>query len=137
MLDLLELLQERYNQQDYAVITRAYEYSKDAHSGQKRASGEDYFTHPCAVAKILVDLGLDAATISAALLHDVIEDTPVSEGDIKKEFGEEVLELVVGVTKLEKITKVLIKCFNLKAVCVVSLSFIFFMKVTSKCLQTL
>ena len=53
--------------------------------------------------KILVDLGLDAATIAAAFLHDVIEDTPVSEGDIRKEFGEEVLELVVGVTKLEKI----------------------------------
>ena len=103
MLDLLELLQERYNQQDYAVITRAYEYSKDAHSGQKRASGEDYFTHPCAVAKILVDLGLDAATISAALLHDVIEDTPVSERDIKLEFGDEILQLVQGVTKLEKI----------------------------------
>ncbi len=103
MLDLLELLQERYNQQDYAVITRAYQYSKDAHQGQKRASGEEYFTHPCAVAKILVDLGLDAATISAAFLHDVIEDTPVSEGDIKKEFGDEILQLVQGVTKLEKI----------------------------------
>ena len=65
--------------------------------------GKEYFTHPCNVAKILIDLGMDAATIAAAFLHDVIEDTPVSEGDIRAEFGEEVLQLVLGVTKLEKI----------------------------------
>ncbi len=103
MLDLLEQVREKYNAHDYEIIEKAYDYAKNAHKGQKRASGEDYFSHPCAVAKILMDLGLDAATISASLLHDVIEDTPISEGDIKKEFGEEVLQLVQGVTKLEKI----------------------------------
>ena len=103
MLDLLEQLKEKYNAHDYEIIEKAFDYAKNAHKGQKRASGEDYFSHPCAVSKILMDLGLDSATISAALLHDVIEDTPVSEGDIKKEFGDEVLQLVQGVTKLEKI----------------------------------
>ena len=85
------------------MLKRAYDFARKAHVNQKRASGEEYFIHPCTVAGILIDLGLDAATVAAAFLHDVIEDTPVSEGDIKKEFGDEVLELVVGVTKLEKI----------------------------------
>ncbi len=100
---ILEELEKSYDGKDLTLIQKAFDFAKKAHINQKRASGEDYFTHPCAVAKILVDLGLDAATIAAAFLHDVIEDTPVSEGDIKKEFGEEVLELVQGVTKLEKI----------------------------------
>ncbi len=103
MLDLLEQLRDRYPQQEYSVIEKAFDYAKKAHTGQKRASGEDYFTHPCAVAKILLDLGLDASTISAAFLHDVIEDTSISESDIKNDFGEEILQLVQGVTKLEKI----------------------------------
>ncbi len=103
MIDVLEKIESMYNQNDADVCRRAFDFAKKAHENQKRASGEDYFIHPCFVAGILVDLGLDAATIAAAFLHDVIEDTPVSEGDIKKEFGEEVLELVLGVTKLEKI----------------------------------
>ncbi len=103
MLDILDIIQEKYSEKDYAFCCKAYDFAKKAHENQKRASGEDYFTHPCAVAKILADLGLDANTLAAAFLHDVIEDTPVSEGDIKQEFNEEVLELVLGVTKLEKI----------------------------------
>ncbi|MBQ4097995.1 MAG: bifunctional (p)ppGpp synthetase/guanosine-3',5'-bis(diphosphate) 3'-pyrophosphohydrolase [Clostridia bacterium] len=103
MLEIFERIEKTYNGKDLALLKRAYDYARKAHENQKRASGEEYFIHPCTVAKILVDLGLDAATVAAAFLHDVIEDTPVSEGDIKKEFGEEVLELVVGVTKLEKI----------------------------------
>ncbi|MBO7187877.1 MAG: bifunctional (p)ppGpp synthetase/guanosine-3',5'-bis(diphosphate) 3'-pyrophosphohydrolase [Clostridia bacterium] len=103
MLEVLEKLNQVYSGQDLALTQKAYDYAKNAHKGQKRASGEDYFTHPCAVVKILIDLGLDAATIAAAFLHDVIEDTSVSEGDIKKEFGAEVLQLVLGVTKLERI----------------------------------
>lgn len=103
MFTVLESLEKYYTGKDLSLLYKAYDFAKKAHENQKRASGEDYFTHPCAVAKILVDLGLDAATIAAAFLHDVIEDTPISEGDIKKEFGEEVLELVLGVTKLEKI----------------------------------
>ena len=103
MSEILERLETTYTGKDLELCRKAYDFAEKAHEGQKRASGEDYFIHPCTVAEILVDLGLDAATIAAAFLHDVIEDTPVSEGDIKKEFGDEVLELVVGVTKLEKI----------------------------------
>ena len=103
MLEIIKRLEKTYNGTDLELLKRAYDFARKAHVNQKRASGEEYFIHPCTVAGILVDLGLDAATVAAAFLHDVIEDTPVSEGDIKKEFGEEVLELVVGVTKLEKI----------------------------------
>ncbi len=103
MLDILNCLENTYKGKELDQVKRAYEYAKKAHANQKRASGEEYFIHPCTVAKILVDLGLDSATVSAAFLHDVIEDTPISEGDIRKEFGDEVLELVVGVTKLDKI----------------------------------
>ncbi len=103
MENILDILETTYSGKDLDLVLRAYDFAKKAHENQKRASGEEYFIHPCTVAKILVDLGLDSATVAAAFLHDVIEDTPVSEGDIKKEFGEEVLELVEGVTKLEKI----------------------------------
>ncbi|MBR2341185.1 MAG: bifunctional (p)ppGpp synthetase/guanosine-3',5'-bis(diphosphate) 3'-pyrophosphohydrolase [Clostridia bacterium] len=92
-----------YSQQERGVLLKAYNFAKQAHLDQKRASGEPYFIHPCAVATVLIDLGLDSATIAAALLHDVIEDTPVTAEEIKAEFGDEVLELVSGVTKLDKI----------------------------------
>ena len=103
MSDILERLDSAYSGKDLELCKKGYAFAQKAHEGQKRASGEAYFIHPCTVAEILVDLGLDAATVAAAFLHDVIEDTPVSEGDIKKEFGAEVLELVQGVTKLERI----------------------------------
>ncbi len=99
----LKKIEETYAPENRQLLTKAYEYAKEAHGGQKRASGEPYFIHPCEVANILIDLGLDAATIAAALLHDVIEDTPSTAEDIKEGFGEEVLALVSGVTKLEKI----------------------------------
>ena len=99
----LEKINQIYEGEDRAALIRAYEFAKAAHANQKRASGEPYFIHPCAVADILMDLGLDAATIAAALLHDVIEDTDSTAEDIKREFGEEVLTLVSSVTKLEKI----------------------------------
>ena len=99
----LTKIKETYDENACALLLKAYEYAKTAHINQKRASGEPYFIHPCSVAEILIDLGLDEATIAAALLHDVIEDTPVTEEDVKREFGEEVLALVAGVTKLEKI----------------------------------
>lgn len=103
MTNILERIENTYKGSDLALLKKAHDFAKDAHENQKRASGEEYFIHPCTVAGILIDLGLDAATVAASFLHDVIEDTPISEGDIKKEFGEEVLELVLGVTKLEKI----------------------------------
>ena len=99
----LAKIKENYQDSENAMLLRAYAYAENAHANQKRASGEPYFIHPCAVASILMDLGLDAATIAAALLHDVIEDTSSTAEDIKREFGEEVLALVSGVTKLEKI----------------------------------
>lgn len=99
----LDKIQALYEGEERVRLLKAYEYAKDAHSQQKRASGEPYFIHPCAVAQILMELGLDEATVSAALLHDVIEDTPVTDEDVKREFGEEVYELVSGVTKLDKI----------------------------------
>ncbi len=103
MYNVLENIQKIYSKQEAEILTRAFYYAKEAHANQKRASGEEYFTHPCAVANILIDLGMDCETIAAAFLHDTIEDTPVSEGDIKKEFGDEVLFLVKGVTKLDKL----------------------------------
>ncbi|MBQ3597146.1 MAG: bifunctional (p)ppGpp synthetase/guanosine-3',5'-bis(diphosphate) 3'-pyrophosphohydrolase [Clostridia bacterium] len=103
MLSIYQHLEKVYTGEDLILVQKAYEFSKQAHKNQKRASGEEYFIHPCFVAGILVDLGLDASTVAAAFLHDVIEDTPVSENHIKSEFGEEVLALVQGVTKLEKI----------------------------------
>ncbi len=99
----LEKIRETYGVGDDSVLVKAYEYAKEAHANQKRASGEPYFIHPCAVADILMELGLDGATIAAALLHDVIEDTSSTADDIRKEFGDEILELVASVTKLEKI----------------------------------
>ena len=100
---VLQMVYDNYTGADREMLIRAYHYAEEAHSGQKRASGEAYFIHPCAVAQILIELGLDSATVAAAFLHDVIEDTPATEDDIRAEFGEEVLELVSGVTKLDKI----------------------------------
>lgn len=100
---VLMKIYEYYLGEDRELLLHAYDFAKMAHANQKRASGEPYFIHPCAVAEILVDLGLDPATIAAALLHDVIEDTSYTEEDIRREFGEEVLSLVMGVTKLDKI----------------------------------
>ncbi len=103
MEPVLMKIYEYYAGGDRDMLLRAYDFAAKAHKDQKRASGEPYFIHPCAVAEILVDLGLDAPTAAAALLHDVIEDTPATEEDIRREFGEEVLSLVSGVTKLDKI----------------------------------
>ena len=91
------------NEKDKKLVTDAYDYAEKMHEGQKRASGEPYFVHPCAVANILMDMGLDAPTVAAAFLHDVVEDTSATEEDIRAKFGEEVEELVAGVTKLNKI----------------------------------
>lgn len=101
--EILEQIKTQYAKNECSVIQKAFYFAKSAHEGQKRASGEDYFIHPCAVSKILIDLGMDYSTICAAFLHDTIEDTSVSEGDILREFGDEILTLVQGVTKLEKI----------------------------------
>ena len=101
--DFLNKIQDIYTENNAQKIRRAYFFAKTAHRGQKRQSGEDYIIHPLSVASILVDLGMDADTIIAALLHDVIEDTEITDTDIAEEFGQEVLSLVQGVTKLSKL----------------------------------
>ena len=85
-------------------IERAFEIAKAAHAGQKRKSGEDYITHPVAVSQILAELGLNDQTIIASLLHDTVEDTPYSLTQLRKDFGDEIANLVDGVTKLDKLT---------------------------------
>lgn len=102
-MTVLDKLHNRYSGDELNLLLSAYEYSEEMHKGQKRASGEPYFTHPCAVAEILIDLGLDYPTVAAAFLHDVIEDTPATDEDIKSRFGKEIMTLVDGVTKLDKI----------------------------------
>jgi RelA/SpoT family (p)ppGpp synthetase len=84
-------------------IQQAYEFGATAHKGQKRLSGEPFISHPIAAANILADLHVDAETIMAAILHDVIEDTPTAKEQIAEQFGREVAELVDGVTKLDQI----------------------------------
>lgn len=103
MESTLTKIYENYTDADRELLLKAYDFAKNAHLCQKRASGEPYFIHPCAVAEILMELGLNAVTIAAALLHDVIEDTDATDEVIRREFGEEVLSLVEGVTKLDKI----------------------------------
>jgi len=90
----------KMNKKDGELITKAYELASRAHEGQKRLSGEPYFVHVFETAKTLAKLGMDAQTIAAGLLHDTLEDTPITEEEIKKEFGEDILFLIKGVTKL-------------------------------------
>ena len=89
-------------QYDLSKIISAYEFASKAHEGQKRSSGQAYIIHPLAVAYTLLELGMDTDTICAALLHDVVEDTPATLDDLKKRFGQDVAMLVDGVTKLGK-----------------------------------
>ena len=84
-------------------LRRAWAVGASAHAGQTRKSGEPYITHPVAVARVLADQRLDVETLIAAILHDTIEDTPLSRGDIASQFGETVADLVDGVTKLDKL----------------------------------
>ncbi|UPM55298.1 RelA/SpoT family protein [Gottfriedia acidiceleris] len=100
---VLEQATHYLKEDDVAFIKRAYEYARDAHSEQFRKSGEPYIIHPVQVAGILVGLEMDATTISAGFLHDVVEDTEVSKEDLENHFGKEVSMLVDGVTKLGKI----------------------------------
>lgn len=89
--------------EEIAEIDRAFLLAEEMHSAQLRYSGQPYIIHPIAVANILVDLGMDAQSVEAALLHDTVEDTDVTLAQLKSEFGEEVAALVDGVTKLGKV----------------------------------
>jgi len=101
--ELVERVKSYDPMADESALNRAYIFAMKMHSGQKRESGEPYFSHPVAVASILTEYKLDAATIITALLHDTVEDTPASYSDIKELFGEDVANLVQGLTKLSKV----------------------------------
>jgi len=96
-------LKESQEGSDTSVVERAFEVAERAHKGQLRKSGDPYITHPVAVAEILLDFGLDANSIAAALLHDTVEDTSYSQESLRKDFGPEVASLVDGVTKLDRL----------------------------------
>lgn len=102
--ELMAALKESNRPYDFDMITQAYEYADKAHERQMRQSGEPYITHPIAVARILVELGMDTETICAGLLHDVVEDTASTLDEIKKMFGADVALMVDGVTKLTKLS---------------------------------
>ena len=104
MQRLLARCQLIYTKEHQKTVAAALEYATLKHGGQKRVSGEPYITHPIAVANILLDLGMDYNSVCAALLHDVIEDTDATEEDLREKFGDQITELVLGVTKLKKIT---------------------------------
>ena len=89
---------------DTSLIVHAYEVARAAHEGQVRRSGDPYIQHPLAVAKILAELGLDDITLSAALLHDSVEDTGVTLEEVAGEFGDDVANIVDGVTKLDRVS---------------------------------
>lgn len=99
----LEWLKAKYSQQEAIKIQEAYDFAAKAHEGQFRKSGEPYITHCLAVACIIADIGLDATSIRAGLLHDVVEDTDITIEDIEKIFGSDVALMVDGVTKLSKL----------------------------------
>ena len=103
LTDIVEKVRGYQPQADFDLVNRAYVFSSQKHEGQKRKSGEPYFTHPVAVANIIADMKLDSASVCAALLHDVVEDTDVTPKQMEEIFGEEVSFLVDGVTKLGKI----------------------------------
>ncbi len=100
---LLRTLRQYHPKSDTKLIERAYETAAYLHRDQRRRSGEAYITHPLAVATILADLGMSASTLAAALLHDTVEDTGYSIDALREDFGEEVAQLVDGVTKLDKV----------------------------------
>ena len=104
-MDLQEILSKLKNRDknELALIAKAYDFARMAHEGQNRFSGEQYFAHPCNVAKTLAEMDADTNTIAAGLLHDVCEDGAATPEDIAKEFGKEVAFLVEGVTKLGKL----------------------------------
>lgn len=101
--ELRERLERYFSAEELNIVDKAYDYARQAHEGQVRISGEPYITHPLAVAKMLAQLELDLPTITAALLHDVVEDTPYTLVDIEKTFGAETAYIVNGVTKLSKL----------------------------------
>ncbi|MBE5784192.1 MAG: bifunctional (p)ppGpp synthetase/guanosine-3',5'-bis(diphosphate) 3'-pyrophosphohydrolase [Clostridiales bacterium] len=106
MTDLHNCCAERFAADEMTLLDRAIDFAKEAHAGQKRESGEPYYTHPEAVARMLFDMGMDSRTVIAGLLHDVVEDCPeVGLEMLRTQFGEDIATMVDGVTKLTKTGK--------------------------------
>src|SRR3989338_3181756 len=91
---------------DIKLIKKAYDFAKKAHKSQKRLDGSPYITHTVEVATMLSELGLDEDAICAGLLHDVLEDTDVTQKDLQRSFSKDILDLVDGVTKISNINKI-------------------------------
>jgi GTP pyrophosphokinase len=100
---VLTAYRQRHPRASTTLVQRAYEMAKEAHRHQLRSSGESYINHPIAVARIVADIGLDETSIAAALLHDAVEDTEITVGEVEAGFGAEVAGIVDGVTKLERL----------------------------------
>jgi len=101
--EIVEKVQQNFPDADASLLDKAYVYSAKVHQGQTRLSGEPYLTHPLEVAEILADMRLDPVTVSAGLLHDTVEDTYATELELREQFGDQVADLVIGLTKLAKI----------------------------------
>ncbi|MGB4809758.1 MAG: bifunctional (p)ppGpp synthetase/guanosine-3',5'-bis(diphosphate) 3'-pyrophosphohydrolase [Candidatus Phosphoribacter baldrii] len=101
---ILQSLREHHPKADVSLLQRAFEVAERQHQGQTRKSGDDYITHPLSVTQILADLGMTPPTLAAALLHDTVEDTAYGLDELRRDFGDEVAQLVDGVTKLDKVT---------------------------------
>lgn len=103
MESIIKTCSKYLDHEEIRKIQKAYIYSAEAHRGQKRLSGEDYITHPLKATQILLTIKPDCPTIQACILHDVIEDTPVTYDDIVREFGLEVATLCEGLVKVSKV----------------------------------
>ncbi|MCK5668548.1 MAG: HD domain-containing protein, partial [Gammaproteobacteria bacterium] len=101
--DLTNVISSYLDPHQIDRVFQAYQFSAKAHEGQQRISGEPYIHHPLEVAGILGEMHMDHQTLMAAILHDVLEDTPIAKDDIRKKFGKNVAELVDGVSKLTQV----------------------------------
>ena len=101
--DIFSLMRTSPSSEEQTLISHAFDFAQKAHEGQMRKSGVPYFYHVVEVAKNLALFGLDATTIAAGLLHDTVEDTPVTKEDLEQEFGKEIEHLVAGVTKIGQV----------------------------------
>ena len=104
MQNILSRLAANSTEAEQALVRKAYAYAAAAHAGQVRLSGEPYLSHPLAVAEVLAELGFDAHAVAAGLLHDTVEDTKVTLEEVDAEFGEQVADIVDGVTKISMMT---------------------------------
>lgn len=104
MQNILSRLAANSTEAEQALVRKAYAYAAAAHAGQVRLSGEPYLSHPLAVAEVLAELGFDAHSVAAGLLHDTVEDTKVTLEEVDAEFGEQVADIVDGVTKISMMT---------------------------------